>query len=809
MFTNFIVLAFRNLIKRKLYSFINILGLALGIAVCLVILKYVDFELSYDSTHQKAARIYRTTTSYHQNGEYRARYVLSGYAQGPALQADIPDVERYVRTHPMYGGAVMSYRDDKGIEATFYEEKIQFVDSTFFDVFDHRVMDGDLSTALDDPASVVITSTIATKYFGAENPIGKVMRLSGGWADNDYTVTAVIDDVPQNATFQFEFLLPIHRLLQNGQYQNDDGWGWNNFVTYVQLHEHSSLDNVAEKLPEFQKKYQRDDQPESEKYTLILQPIREIHLTPGLDNESSETANINTIYFFIVISIFVLAIAWVNYINLSTARAIERSREVGIKKAVGVQRKQLIVQFLSESLLVNFLGIVLALGLASFLLPLLSDMVGKNLAFDLGDYRMWIALLVLLIVGSGISGFYPAFVMSSFKASEVLKGKSEKLVGGLSLRKVLVVFQFASSLILIAGTFAVYRQIVFMRDQDKGLTMEQMLIVNGPSVIDRSVARQRLITLKNEIKTLPGVRSVATSGAIPGGGYNWGTYIRRDGSQEDERRNGNIVWIDPDFVSTYNITVLAGRNFDIANRSDMEGVLVNEAALTAYGLGSAENALNERLILGGDTTNIVGVLKNYHWNSLKLDHSPWLFKADTISRKAYSILLEGGQFNESIKQIEAKYKEAFPGNPFDYYFLDDFFNAQYKDDQQFGKVFGLFAALAIMIACLGLWGLAAYSTNQKLKEIGIRKVMGATVPGIMYLLSWQFIKLVGVASVIGLPVAWFGIRKWLSSFPFRTSLQWDLFVVPVLILLIIALVTVSFQIFRGANTNPAKILRSE
>jgi putative ABC transport system permease protein len=339
--------------------------------------------------------------------------------------------------------------------------------------------------------------------------------------------------------------------------------------------------------------------------------------------------------------------------------------------------------------------------------------------------------------------------------------------------------------------------------------MEQMLIVNGPSVLDRSVARQRLLTLKNEIKTLPGVESVTTSGAIPGGGYNWGTYIRRDGSQEDERRNGNIVWVDPDFISTYNITVLAGRSFDIANKSDMEGVLVNEAALSAYGLGSSENALSERLILGGDTTNIVGVLKNYHWNSLKLDHTPWLFKADTISGKAYSILLTGGQFSETIKQIETKYKEAFPGNPFDYYFLDDFFNAQYKDHQQFGKVFGMFAALAIMIACLGLWGLAAYSTNQKLKEIGIRKVMGATVPGIMYLLSWQFVKLVGIASLIGLPIAWFGISKWLSSFPFRTDMQWYLFVIPVFALLMIALLTVSIQIFRGANANPAKILRSE
>jgi putative ABC transport system permease protein len=339
--------------------------------------------------------------------------------------------------------------------------------------------------------------------------------------------------------------------------------------------------------------------------------------------------------------------------------------------------------------------------------------------------------------------------------------------------------------------------------------MEQMLIVNGPSVVDPKSARERLITLKNELKQIPNVMNVATSGAIPGGGYNWGTGMRKDGAQREEDKTGSVVWIDPDFISTYGITVLSGRAFNPEITSDMRGVLVNEAALSAFGLGTPENALNERIILGDDTTAIVGVLKNYHWTSLKTGHTPFLFKADTISRRICSLHLNGSNVSETIKKVEAAYKNAFPGNPFDYYFLDDFFNNQYKADQQFARIFGLFAALAIIIACLGLWGLAAFTTTQRLKEIGVRKVLGASVSSITSLLSWQFFKLVLIASVVALPLTWYGIDTWLNSFAFRIGLQWDLFVIPVLTLIVLALGTVSVQILRGANTNPAKILRTE
>jgi putative ABC transport system permease protein len=810
MLGNYLLIAFRNLMKRKLYSFINIFGLAVGVAVCLVILKYVDFELSYDSYHTNAANIYRTTTTAWRQGELRGTSVLSGYAQGPALLSDVPEVKRSVRTHPMYGGSVISYTRQEGDPSAFFEEGIQIVDSTFFDVFTYKAVQGNLETALDNPASIVLTRTMAGRYFKpGEDPIGKILNVSGGWIDGDYEVTAVIEDVPGNSHFMFDFLLPMHKLLQNGQYLRDDGWGWNNFITYAELHPNTTPAQVEAKLDAFIEKYRGTRLKQvNGKDQLSFQPIREIHLKPGMSHDSSATVSVNVIYFFIVISIFIMAIAWVNYINLSTARAMERAREVGIKKAVGAYRSQLISQFITESVLVNFLGVVIALVLAILLLPVLGDIVGKQLSFDFTDVRLYATMGGLFLLGSFVSGAYPALVLSSFNITEVLKGKPERAAGGFSLRKGLVVFQFASSLILIAGTFAIYRQLMFMRNQDKGLTMEQMLIVNGPSVLEGATRRQQLISAKNEFTKIPGVTKVATSAAIPGGGYNWGGQFRKVGAPVEDNKSGSVVWIDPDFVETYNIELIAGKSFELGIKSSMEAVLVNEAALKVYGLGTPEQALNERLLLG-DTTEIIGVVRNFHWNSLKTDHTPFMFKADTISGKAFSLHLSTNNMSKTVSDVEAKYKELFPGNPFNYYFLDDFFDTQYKDDQQFGKIFSLFAGLAILIACLGLWGLASFTTSQKLKEIGIRKVLGASVPSIMSLLSWQFLKLVIIASVIGLPLTYYGISEWLGGFAFRINLGWDLFVVPILILTLIALGTVSLQILKGASINPARVLRTE
>jgi putative ABC transport system permease protein len=814
MFYNYFIIAIRNLKKRKLYSFINIFGLAIGVAVCLVILKYVDFELSYDSFHRDASNIYRTTTTDYQNGELRGTNPISGYKQGPSLVMDIPEVKTYVRTHPMYGGAVVN-NNDLPEPIRFHESNLQFVDSTFLDVFTYTLSSGNLATALDRSNTMVITQPMAEKYFGKNiDPVGKVLTLSGGWSEGDYEVTGVIKDVPQNSHFTFDFLLNMHSLLQNNQYKSDDGWGWNNFVTYVQLHPTANLKAVHDKMPAFIKKYRGEDLAKSDsKQELTLQPIRDIHLHPGLNHESSATTSVNTIYFFILISIFILAIAWVNYINLATARAMERAREVGVKKSVGAYKSQLIAQFFFESVIVNLIGVVLAVFLAMTLLPFLNSIVEKDFAFDFTDPRLWFMLVGLFLVGSFVSGAYPAFVLSSFNPATVLKGSMEKVVSGLSLRKALVVFQFASSLFLIAGTFAVYRQMIFLKNQDKGFNMEQMLIISGPTVIEGKEEKEydeRILSFMNEVRNISSVRQVASSNSVPGAGYNWGTGIRKFGTDASENQSGSIVWVDPTFIETYELEFVSGKKWNVDSKTDMDGVLINETAIKSFGLGDAENALHERLLLGGgDTVSIIGVLKNYNWNSLKTAHVPFLLAPAKAARRHFSVRLEGSTLQNSIEQVEKQFKASFPGNPFNYFFLDDFFDKQYKTDQQFGKIFSLFAILAIIIACLGLWGLASFTTTQKLKEISIRKVMGASLRNIVSLLAGQFLKLIVIASMIALPLAWYGMDNWLDGFAFRIGLGWDLFVIPVLILAVIALGTVSFQIIRGANTNPAKILRSE
>jgi putative ABC transport system permease protein len=806
MIRNYITLAFRNLWKRTAFSLINILGLATGVCACVIILHYIDFETSYDSFNIHAGSLYRINRTFIQNEERKQPQVKTTYGLGPGLAHDFPEIKRFIRTHEE--SAVLTYQPEQGEAKAFHENNILVVDSTFFDAFTFKSMEGNLQTALDDPNSMVITPAIAQKYFGHSDPIGKTLTLAGGRMDGTYVVSAVTERVPQNSHFKFDVLLPMHNLLLGNQYRKDDGWGWNNFTTYLQLKEGTAEESLEEKFPAFcKRKLDAKWKEYNGRVELTLQPLRDIHLHPGLRNDV-ETVSPATIYFFGIIAGFIMFIAWINYINLSTARALERAREVGIKKTIGAYRSELIIQFLFESFLINLIGIVLAVFMAISLLPVLENIIGKELIFQFTDFRLWLVLMALFLVGTLGSGIYPAFILSSFRITAVLKGpKSER--DGFSLRKTLVVFQFAASLILIAATFVVYRQIHFMQSLDKGLQMDQMLISPIAGTLEWKEAKQRMKTFKEEIQKIPGVEAAATSGAIPSGGHNWGADVRKINAPFTETKTGSVVWVDPDFIPAYQIPFLAGGNFDPSLKSSMESVIINEASLSAFGLGTAEEALNQQLIMGEDTSTVIGVLKNFNWSSLKSEVGPFLFRADTIVPSMVSIHLRGQTIPSTIESINKIYKELVPDEPFEYSFLDDRFNAQYKSDQQFGNIFGLFAGLAVAISCLGLWGLASFTTSQKLKEIGIRKVLGASVSSILYLLTSQFLILIAIAAFIALPLAWYGMSVWLHGFAFRIGLHWDLFVFPVITLTVIALLTVSAQVLRGAKMNPAKVLRSE
>ncbi|MEJ0029777.1 MAG: ABC transporter permease [Bacteroidota bacterium] len=804
MIINYIKLAFRNLRKRASYSFINIFGLALGVCAALLILNYMEFETSYDSFHANAERLYRIKRTFIKGTEPGQPNVMTTYALGPTLVSDIPSVKRYVRTHET--GNVVTYQPLSGNSIASHENSILLVDSTFFDAFTFAPLAGDLATALDDPNSIVLTESIWHKYFGYEDAIGKTLELGGGRVNGPYTVTAVIKDVPDNSHFTFDILVPIHNVFANDQYKRDDGWAWNNFNTYIELNDATDLIATQEKLPGFAQRWMDPKWKSVGGHVeLGLQPILNIHNEPGI-RHNAETIGRSTIYFYGVIALFILFIAWINYVNLSTARAMERSREVGIKKTIGAARSELIIQFLFESIVINIIAVVLAVVFAMLLLPVLGDMIGKQLPTHLNDIRFWGVLGLLFVTGTLASGVYPAFVMSSFRITKAIKATSDK---GFSLRKGLVVFQFVSSLVLIAGTFVVYQQIMYMQSQASGLQMDQMLIIQGPGTLSWNECKRRMGLFKEEAKKVPGVEAVATSGAIPAGGYNWGVDLRKSGEPESSNTFGALVYVDPDFVPTYKIELLAGHNHNLASASDMKSLVINEAALQPLKLGTPEEALNERLVLDGDTVDIIGVTKNFNWNSLKSDFTPFIFYPDSIMPGKVSVHLAGGSIPATVDALDKLYRQLAPNEPFEYKFLDDTFNLQYKSDQQFGKIFGMFAGLAIAICCLGLWGLASFTTSQKLREIGIRKVLGASIQSILYLLVRQFVLLIGLSALIAIPLAWYGMDSWLNGFAFRIPIGWELFVVPILILGIIALMTIGLQVRRGAVMNPVDVLRAE
>lgn len=802
MILNYLKITIRNLRKRKSYAFINILGLAVGMSVCLVIGKYIEFETSYDTFHRKAKTIYRVIGSLYTDGPKDS---YGGYDLGPSLQNNFPEIRSFVRTH--YNGSIVSFTNETGKEIRFQESKILVVDSTFFQIFSFRFIQGEPSTALNNPNSIVITKTVSLKYFGdGVDPIGKIIDVSGWWMPGLYEVTAVIEDIPTNSHFDFDFLMPMHNLLQNEFYRHNNS-RWDNFQTYFEVHENADLSQLEKKIPSFIKKYKGDDPAINSKSALQFQSLLDIHYSPNLERQGSHRA---TIYFFAVIALFVLAIAWVNYINLSTARAMERAREVGVKKAIGVSRSQLITQFIFESVLVNFVAVLMAVGLASLLLPSLNNMTGRSFAFDFTEPKLLSVLVFLFILGSLASGSYPAFVLSSFKTAEAIKGRVIYRGRGFSLRNGLVGFQFAASLLLMVGTFVIYRQVGFMQSQEKGFEVKQTVIVKGPELAEKKNLGERMVSFKNELLQFPFVSKVSTSFSVPGNDPSLSTSMRKFGKPIEESRIGNVYWVDPDFMELYNIPLMAGKTWNPKVRSDMESIIINEEAVKIFQLGTNTSALNEKLILpsAADTFSILGVVRNHHWSSLKQPYAPMIFRVEIASSANISIQLTGNT-REALSQIEKKYKADFPDDPFSFYFLDDFYNSQYQAEQQFGKLFSMFSVLAVLIGCLGLWGLASFITIYRLKEISIRKMLGASINSIIYLLTGQFLKPLLIAGIVVLPIVWFGVNSWLENFPYRINFSIDLFLVPLSVLVIIAWVTVCVQTIQAATTNPVASLKCE
>jgi len=804
MFRSYLKVALRNLIKYKVFSFIDIFGLALGITAFLLIIQYVTFENSYDSFNKNADRIYRVRN----DRIYSDKHDKSAGcppALGPTLKKEFPEVLESAR---LRGTDAIFINVEKNISDNL--EKIYYAEPSFLKIFSFPFLSGSEQSALEEPNSIIISKSMSQKYFGNENPVNKVITLINEYGKQNYKVTGVFKDVPQNSHIKINMLISYKSLIAKN-IQAEYYWGWNAFSTYILLSPNTDPNELEAKFPAMIEKYKNNG--DSYKRVYLLQPLKSIHLNSNLRYEPEVNGSGETVKFLSIIALLVLILAWVNYINLSTCRSLMRAKEVGVRKVLGSNRLQLIKQFMTESFALNITAIVLAVIIDVIALPYFNQMTGKPLSANLFK-NSWMLMTVMLIAGAFLSGIYPAFIMSSFNPLNVFKLKSGHMSKGLDLRKFLVIFQFTVSIILIAFTFTVFNQLSFMRNKNIGVNIDQTLILNAP--IGEADTFSAATNLKDALLTLPGIKAAAISASIPGKDYsNACSGVRKFGSNPDEGTQGLFIEMDENYFKLFGVPLVAGRNFTRDSRFNKE-IILNEEAVKVYGFKNPDDAINKKLVFDGFSgliMEIVGVTKNYHQLSLKSSVQPVIFNpinaSDVNLTKYFSVKIDGHNIRQTITQIKVQWDKIFPNQPFEYNFLDEIFNSQYKADQQFGEVFSLFSFLAIVISCLGLFGLASFANLRRTKEIGIRKVVGASLRNILFMLVKDFTKWVLLANLIAWPAAYYLMNKWLQDFSYRIDISWLVFVVSGGIALMIVLLTVGYHALKAAVANPVEALRYE
>ncbi|MEN0055332.1 MAG: ABC transporter permease [Mucilaginibacter sp.] len=805
MLKNYLLVAFRNLSKNKAFSFINIIGLAIGMAACLLILQYVNFELSFDSFNAKKDRIYRINQDRYNNGKLSTQWAGGAFAPGNAFKAVLPEIEDFVKIVGD-GQALANYKDQKMVIKDNY-----FVGEGFFNVFSYPLISGDPKTALKDPYSVVITEEVAQRLFHNTNPVGQSLIING---DRPLKITGVVKNPPVNSHFKFDFLQSYATLLKdnppNKDYNLDNAWLSDGCTTYLLLRPGVDPKVLESKfVPIVKKAYDAYKIPgEGGVYT--LQSLQSIHLYSNRMFELQPNGDGKSVYLLLGIAIFVIIIAWINYINLATARGIGRAKEVGVRKTLGSAKAQLIAQFMLEAMLLNGLAILLAVVLIVICLPVFSNISGLQMSFNMFIKPIfWASMLGIFILGSFFSGFYPAIVLSSFRPVEVMKGKILASPKGVILRKAMVVFQFAASIFLLIGSLTVFRQLTFMQTQKLGLKIDQTLVIKRPLIKVDSFYRD-MSAFKQESLTQSAVKSIAISTSIPGQPISWNAGgIKLTGADQSQGKQYRIVGTDCDYLTAYDLKLIAGRKFSKDYGDEPHSVVFTKKAVEQLGFNKPEQALGKRIDFWGQVYTIVGVVDNFHQQSLRDAYDAIIFRCIPDVRGFVSVKISTTNMTKTVADLKKTWATYFPGDQFDYFFLDQHFNEQYKTDQRFGQVFGVFTGIAIFVACLGLFGQVSYTIVQRTKEIGIRKVLGATVNSILKLLYKDFAALVIVAFVISAPLAWYAISKWLQGYAFRVDIGPLLFIVPFIIVMVIAFATVSYLSVKAALTNPVKSLKTE
>jgi putative ABC transport system permease protein len=819
MLSNYFVIAYRNLLKTKAFSAINIFGLAIGLAVCLLIFQFVSFELSYDKFNEKFDRIYRVTNDRYQHGKLIQHGTITYPTIGPTMAKDYEEIEMYTRLMP--GGDVNARINDE----TFGDMPSHFVDEHFLSVFTFPVIAGDRKTALKEPYSVVLTEKATKTIFGIKDDdyssvLGKTFQF--GRDQTPYTIKGVCVDVPTNSHLQFEVLISYATLIRPESKDADISWTWSDMRHYLVLKSEVDYKEFEKKFPAFSDRYFQGDKVSGSVEKFYLQPLSDAHLYSDYEYDIAKKANGKAVWAMLLVAVFILVIAWINYINLTTSRALDRAKEVGLRKVMGAHRTQLIRQFILESIIITFIAFVVAVIVIQISQSTFNTVIGSELSLlkvvQSLDQVTLMCLAAVLIAGALLSGFYPAFVLSSYQPVTVLKGKFQRSSSGSVLRKSLVVFQFTSSAALITGTIIVSDQLSFMNNADLGVDISNTIVVQPPEVADYdSTFIQRVESYKAALEEIPGVVSVATANHFPGRRLGRNFEIRLADQSSDSKYTMSVMNVDYNYFDTYGIKLITGRKFTQGdhriNFDEINTVIINQNASKLLGYEKPNEILGKELVQGhGEYMRkytIVGVVNDFHQESLKSPKEPMMFRPAYGTYHATSIKFNTADVEPLVADVQKTFEKFFEGNLFQYDFLATRYQNQYRDDMRFGKIISVFTGLAIIVSCLGLIGLASYTAVQRTKEIGIRKVLGASLPTIVSLLSFDFVKLVLIASLLALPLAYFSMQNWLQGYAYRISLSWTQFALPMITVLLIAVVTISFLVLKTARKSPADTLKYE
>ncbi len=787
MFKSQIAITLRHMTRQKGYTAINILGLAVGMVCAMLIFFYVDFELSYDRYHENAGRIYRVAV----NNDARTPPALA-----PALQEDFAEITRFVRLLPTTGTWIMKHEEN-----IYYENRVYWADNALFDILDFPLIQGDARTALVAPLTVVISKDTARKYFGETDPMGKTIIADNGFLV--LTVTGVMENTPANTHLQADFIISL-----SSAYQEDlKYWSWINFYTYILLSEGQSPEATEEKLPDFVNRHIGEREG---RFEVLLQPVTDIHLHSNLEHEPGANSDITYVYILSAIALFILVVACINFINLSTARFATRAREVGLRKVLGAYRSQLIRQFLGESVLVTATALMIALVVLLLISPYIDSFAGKPVTAAFTGHLLWLLALpvVALIIGL-LSGSYPAFLLSAMQPIQGVKGDRRLDTAGAMSRKILVVIQFSISIALIISTGILFNQMEYLRNKRLGFDKNQVIVIPTFSeVVDD------FQPWKDALLQHTGVIGVTQSRYLPGLAGNIGQVetvtIHRVDDPGNTRHDVQGLNVGLDFVETLGMELLAGRSHSgaFAREAERMNIVINETARRALGWETPEAAIDRQVRFGNDATcTVIGVIGDFHFRSLHLKIEPLVLFLGGGSH--LSVRLQPGDMGGTLDMIESQWLRSFPGFPFAYTFLDENIDRLYRSEVAISYVIGVFAMVAVFLACLGLFALVSFTAELRTREIGIRKSLGASVQRMLALLSGEFIGLVLLANVFAWPAAWLFMQRWLASFAYRTEVGWDVFFLAGGLALLITLITIGYHVTRTALTNPAQVLRNE